>query len=63
MTPNAARLLRRYGIEQEIGDNLVRNKELHLRTKEGRKIGFVKIEGMEEASGGEWRLVHRYVPF
>lgn len=61
MTPNAARLLRRYGIENEIGDNLVRNKELHLRTKGGRKVGFVKIEGMEEASGGEWWLVHRYV--
>ncbi|QDS68380.1 hypothetical protein FKW77_010747 [Venturia effusa] len=60
MTPNAARLLRRYGIEQAIGDNLVRNRELHLRTKEGRKVGFVKIEGMEAASGGEWWLVHRH---
>lgn len=60
MTPNAARLLHRYGIEKVVGDNLVRNKELHIRTKEGKQVGFVKIEGMEEASGGEWWLVHRY---
>ncbi|KAE9961285.1 hypothetical protein BLS_002735 [Venturia inaequalis] len=60
MTPNAARLLHRYGIEKVVGDNLVRNKELHIRTKEGKQVGFVKIEGMEEASGGEWWLVHRH---
>lgn len=59
MTPNAARLLRRYGIEKEIGDNLVRNKELHIRKADGRKVGYVLISGMEEATGGEWWLVHR----
>ncbi|TID16968.1 Salicylate hydroxylase [Venturia nashicola] len=59
LTPNAARLLYRYGIEELIGENLVRNQQLHIRTKEGKKVGFVKMEEMKETSGGEWWLVHR----
>lgn len=61
MTPNVARLLRRYGVEKEIGDNLVRYKEMHLRRADGRKVGCVLISRMEEAAGEVWWLVHRYV--
>jgi len=61
MTPNVARLLRRYGIDKEIGDNLVRYKEMHLRRANGKRVGYVLVSRMEKAAGEKWWLVHRYV--
>lgn len=59
MTPNVARLLRRYGVEKEIGKNLVRYKEMHLRRADGTRVGYVLVSRMEEAAGEMWWLVHR----
>ncbi|QDS76143.1 hypothetical protein FKW77_007208 [Venturia effusa] len=60
MTPNVARLLRRYGVDKEIGENLVRFKEIHLRNADGTRAGYVLVSRMEEAAGEVWWLVHRH---
>lgn len=59
-TPNVARLLQRYGIDEAIGSNLVRFQELNLRRKDGTPIGYTKIQRVEETLGYPWWLVHRH---
>jgi hypothetical protein len=61
MTPNVARLLRKWGVDEEIGDDLVRFRELNMRIMDGTPVGYTKISGVEEACGQPWWLVHRYV--
>lgn len=61
MTPNVARLLRRWGVDEVIGENLVRYEELNLRRKDGTKIGWAPMSRVEGAVGQPWWLVHRYV--
>ncbi|KAM3418205.1 hypothetical protein BST61_g4209 [Cercospora zeina] len=60
MTPNASRLLIRYGVHEAIGDNLVRFKELNIRKKNGEKVGYTLIKRVEDALGYPWWLVHRH---
>ncbi|PIB00779.1 6-hydroxynicotinate 3-monooxygenase [Cercospora beticola] len=60
MTPNASRLLIRYGVHEAIGDNLVPFTELNLRKKNGEKVGYTLIKRVEEALGYPWWLVHRH---
>ncbi|KAK5174436.1 uncharacterized protein LTR77_001516 [Saxophila tyrrhenica] len=60
MTPNVSRLLIRYGIDKVIGNDLVRFSELNMRRKDGTKIGYTKIQRVEEATGSPWWLVHRH---
>jgi salicylate hydroxylase len=42
MTPNVARLLIRWGVDKVIGDNLVEFEEVHLRRKDGTKVGYAR---------------------
>ncbi|GME62683.1 Monooxygenase FAD-binding protein [Neofusicoccum parvum] len=60
MTPNVARLLRRWGVDEVIGENLVRYEELNLRRKDGTKIGWAPMSRVEGAVGQPWWLVHRH---
>ena len=60
MTPNAARLLQRWHVDREIGDDLVRFDELNLRRKDGRKVGHTRVKQVEEACGHPWWVVHRH---
>jgi salicylate hydroxylase len=60
MTPNVARFLRRYGVDKEIGENLVPFKELHMRKTDGTKIGYALISKVEQVAGARWWVVHRY---
>lgn len=60
MTPNVARLLRRYGVDKAIGENLVAFKELNMKRKDGSKIGYTPIRRVQEALGEPWWLVHRH---
>jgi salicylate hydroxylase len=59
MTPNVSRLLQRWGVDREIGENLVRFEELNMRRKDGTKVGFTKIENLETSLGRPWWVVHR----
>jgi salicylate hydroxylase len=43
MTPNAARLLIKWGVADVIGDNLVEFEELNMRRRDGTKVGYTKI--------------------
>lgn len=61
MTPNVARLLRRWEVDKVIGNNLVRYEELNLRRKDGTKIGWAPMSRVEGTVGQPWWLVHRYV--
>ncbi|KAH7062531.1 salicylate hydroxylase [Macrophomina phaseolina] len=60
MTPNVARLIRRWNVDKVIGDNLVRYEELNLRRKDGTKIGWAPMSRVEGAVGQPWWLVHRH---
>lgn len=60
MTPNAARLLEKYGVDKAIGDNLVRFEELNMRRKDGTPVGYTPISRVEKALGHPWWLVHRH---
>lgn len=62
MTPNVARLLIRWGVADEIGDNLVSYERLNLRTKDGRLVGRTDAPGNggpQRWAGAPWWLVHR----
>jgi hypothetical protein len=61
MTPNAARLLRAWGVDQVIGDNLVRFEELSLRRKDRTKVGWAPMSRVEKMLEQPWWLVHRCV--
>ncbi|GAB7349127.1 hypothetical protein MBLNU459_g8073t1 [Dothideomycetes sp. NU459] len=60
MTPNAARLLQRYGIDKHIGSNLTSFSELNLRRRDGTPVGFTPISRIESALKHPWWLVHRH---
>ncbi|KAF2095983.1 FAD/NAD(P)-binding domain-containing protein [Rhizodiscina lignyota] len=60
MTPNASRLLIRWGVDKEIGEDLVCFDELNMRRKDGRKIGYTLIKRVETACGTPWWVVHRH---
>ncbi|KAF8124848.1 hypothetical protein K438DRAFT_2002488 [Mycena galopus ATCC 62051] len=60
MTPNASRLLISWGVDKEIGDDLVRFEELNMRRKDGTKIGYTLIKRVEDACGSPWWVVHRH---
>lgn len=60
MTPNAARLLRKYGVDKAIGENLVRFEELNLRRRDGTKVGYATIDRIEKSLHQPWWLVHRH---
>jgi len=53
-------LLIRYGIDKVVGNNLVRFRELNLRHKDGKTVGYTKISRVEDAVGYPWWLVHRH---
>jgi salicylate hydroxylase len=59
MTPNVARLLRKWGVDKVIGEDLVRFRELNMRKVDGTCIGHTKIGAVEEVLGQPWWLVHR----
>jgi len=58
MTPNVAKLLIDWGVADVIGDNLVEFDELNLRTKDGKKVGYAKMN-TRQLLGVPWWLVHR----
>lgn len=60
MTPNAARLLKKYGVDKAIGENLVSFEELNMRRKDGTPVGYTPISRVENALGQPWWLVHRH---
>jgi salicylate hydroxylase len=43
MTPNAARLLIKWGVADVIGENLVEFEELNMRRRDGTKVGYTKM--------------------
>lgn len=55
-----ARVLIRYGVDKNIGRNLVRFDELNLLRKDGRKVGYAPIDRVEKTLGYPWWLVHRH---
>lgn len=59
MTPNVSVLLQRWGVDREIGDNLVRFEELNMRRKDGTLVGHTEILTLEKALGRPWWVVHR----
>ena len=59
MTPNVARLLRKYGVADSIGENLVRFEELNMRRWDGTKVGYTPTARVEQAVDQPWWLVHR----
>ena len=59
MTPSVSRLLQKWGVANIIGSNLVRVEELNMRTQDGTKAGYTRMERVEEALGHPWWLVHR----
>jgi salicylate hydroxylase len=61
MTPNVARLLTRWGVDEVIGENLVSFKELNMRRQDGKAIGYTPVRRVEQACGHPWWLVHRHV--
>ena len=50
----------RYGIDKAVGKNLVRFRELNLRDKDGKPIGYTKIKRVEDTVGFPWWVVHRH---
>ena len=60
MTPNASRLLRRYGVDRAIGTNLVAFQALHMRRQDGQPVGYTSIPRIQAALGEPWWLVHRH---
>lgn len=59
MTPNVSVLLQRWGVDKEIGENLVQFEELNMRRKDGTRVGHTKIATLEKALGRPWWVVHR----
>ena len=59
MTPNVSVLLQRWGVDKEIGENLVQFEELNMRRKDGTRVGYTKIATLEESLGRPWWVVHR----
>lgn len=59
MTPNVSILLQRWGVDKEIGENLVQFEELNMRRKDGTRVGYTKIATLEESLGRPWWVVHR----
>jgi len=59
MTPNVSVLLQRWGVDKEIGENLVQFEELNMRRKDGTRVGHTKIATLEESLGRPWWVVHR----
>ena len=60
MTPNVARFLIKYGIDKEIGENLVEFEELNMRRRDGTKVGYTKITpDVQQNMGVPWWVVHR----
>ncbi|KAH8680752.1 hypothetical protein BX600DRAFT_428733 [Xylariales sp. PMI_506] len=59
MTPNAARLLQRWGVDKIIGENLVRFNGFNLRRRDGEIVGHTDALGLEEDLGHPWWVVHR----
>jgi salicylate hydroxylase len=59
MTPNVARLLRKWDVDKVIGEDLVRFRELNMRKMDGTLIGYTRIGEVEESLGQPWWLVHR----
>ncbi|CAK7241621.1 MAG: hypothetical protein STHCBS139747_003087 [Sporothrix thermara] len=59
MTPNVSVLLQRWGVDKEIGDNLVRFEELNMRRKDGTPVGHTKIATLEHTLNRPWWVVHR----
>lgn len=59
MTPNVSVLLQRWGVDREIGDNLVRFEELNMRRKDGTPVGHTKIATLEKTLNRPWWVVHR----
>ncbi|TQS33972.1 hypothetical protein Golomagni_05665 [Golovinomyces magnicellulatus] len=59
MTPNVSILLQRWGVDKEIGPNLVQFEELNMRRKDGTPVGYTKIATLEESLGRPWWVVHR----
>lgn len=50
----------RYGVDKSIGNDLVQFRELNLRNKQGKPLGYTRIQRVEEACGFPWWLVHRH---
>ena len=59
MTPNVSVLLQRWGVDKEIGENLVQFEELNMRRKDGTRVGYTKIATLEQNLGRPWWVVHR----
>jgi len=59
MTPNVARLLQRWGADAAIGEDLTRFEALHLRSRDGKEVGYAAMERIERELGYPWWLVHR----
>lgn len=60
MTPNVARLLVDWGVDQVIGDNLVEFEELNMRKRDGTPVGYTRmIPDVRRNLGYPWWLVHR----
>ena len=61
MTPNVARLLRKYGVDKAIGADLVKFSDLHLRRWEtGVRVGHAPLGRVEQTLKQPWWLVHRH---
>ena len=50
----------RYGVDKNIGRDLVRFEELNMRRKDGRKVGHTPIKRIEDTLHYPWWLVHRH---
>jgi len=60
MTPNVARLLIKWGVSDEIGEDLVEFEELNMRRRDGTPVGYTKmIPNVKNDLGYPWWLVHR----
>lgn len=59
MTPNVSVLLQRWGVDKEIGANLVQFEELNMRRKDGTRVGHTQIATLEKSLGRPWWVVHR----
>lgn len=59
MTPNASRLLQKWGVDTLIGSNLVRCTVLNMRRHNGTPLGRTEFSRVEQACGHPWWLVHR----
>ncbi|PSS13356.1 hypothetical protein M430DRAFT_77120, partial [Amorphotheca resinae ATCC 22711] len=60
MTPNAARLLIKWGVADVIGENLVEFEELNMRRRDGTKVGYTKMmPNIRRDLKYPWWVVHR----